>query len=90
MASSHNRFRSKETPMAGTPERRYAAQAGGDPHLSAQGRAEAAFDALMADAAIPMLREFGMDVIAHGHSDHERETRFPIRAYADRADLEQQ
>ncbi|TKR29521.1 NIPSNAP family protein [Luteimonas gilva] len=50
----------------------------------------AQFDRVMAEEAIPMLRAVGMDVVAHGRSDHERETRFLIRAYRDRGDLESQ
>lgn len=71
---------SPKTPLKLVEIRTYLLKAG----------SEAAFDAVMADAAIPMLREFGMEVVAHGRSDHERETRFLIRAYADRADLDRQ
>ncbi|MGH8081191.1 MAG: NIPSNAP family protein, partial [Lysobacter sp.] len=38
-------------------------------------------------AALPMVRASGMDVVAFGRSDHERESFFLIRSYADRAQL---
>jgi quinol monooxygenase YgiN len=38
--------------------------------------------------AIPMLIAKGMDVVAYGRSDHEEQTYFLIRAYANRAALE--
>lgn len=44
------------------------------------------FVAAMA-AALPMVRASGMDVVAFGRSDHEHESFFLIRAYADRAEL---
>lgn len=47
------------------------------------------FDAAMR-AALPMVRASGMDVVAFGRSDHEHESFFLIRAYADRAQLEAQ
>jgi hypothetical protein len=40
--------------------------------------------------ALPLVRESGMDVVAFGRSDHEHETFHLIRAYNDRAQLEQQ
>jgi hypothetical protein len=50
----------------------------------------AAFDKVMVEDAIPMIRAYGMDVVAYGQSDHERETRYLIRAYKDRAHLDEQ
>lgn len=41
-------------------------------------------------AALPLVRASGMDVVAFGHSDHEHESCYLIRAYADRAQLEAQ
>lgn len=38
--------------------------------------------------AVPMLRSTGMDVVAYGRSDHEEEHYFLVRAYASRAELE--
>lgn len=40
--------------------------------------------------ALPLVRESGMDVVAFGRSDHEHESFYLIRAYNDRAHLEQQ
>ena len=40
--------------------------------------------------ALPMVRASGMDVVAYGRSDHEHESFFLLRAYADRAQLEAQ
>ncbi len=37
--------------------------------------------------ALPLVRASGMDVIAFGRSDHEQESFFLIRAYADREHL---
>ncbi|WP_242111974.1 NIPSNAP family protein [Luteimonas aquatica] len=48
----------------------------------------AGFHAAMHGEAVPMLRQAGTDVVAYGRSDHEEETYFLIRAYADRAALE--
>lgn len=45
------------------------------------------FRAIMSQQAMPMLIESGTDVVAFGHSEHEEETYFLIRAYADAADL---
>jgi hypothetical protein len=39
---------------------------------------------------VPMLREWGMDVIAFGPSAHEPDTYFLVRAYDDLADLNAQ
>jgi quinol monooxygenase YgiN len=40
--------------------------------------------------ALPLVRESGMDVVAFGRSDHEHESFYLIRAYSDRAELEEQ
>ncbi len=40
--------------------------------------------------ALPRVRESGMDVVAFGRSDHEHESFYLIRAYNDRAHLEEQ
>jgi quinol monooxygenase YgiN len=45
------------------------------------------FRAIMSQQAMPMLIEGGTDVVAFGRSEHEEETYFLIRAYADHADL---
>lgn len=50
------------------------------------GRADA-FQTLMAQQSLPLLLEHGTDVVAFGRSEHEEETYFLIRAYADAADL---
>ncbi|MBT2748764.1 MULTISPECIES: NIPSNAP family protein [unclassified Lysobacter] len=52
--------------------------------------AAATFDKVMVEDAIPMIRAYGMDVVAYGQSDHERETRYLIRAYKGRAHLDEQ
>jgi NIPSNAP len=49
-----------------------------------------AFHEAMRSRAVPMLRAHGMDVVAYGPSDHEGETYFLARAYADRAALERE
>ena len=49
--------------------------------------ATAAFHATAVSSAIPLLREWGTDVIAFGPSAHEPDTYFLIRAYSDLADL---
>jgi hypothetical protein len=36
--------------------------------------------------AVPMLREWGTDVVAHGASPHESDTYFLVRSYVDLAD----
>lgn len=48
----------------------------------------AAFHQAVHTLAIPMLKNWNTDVVAYGHSDHEEETYFLIRSYADRAALE--
>ncbi|HEY3075249.1 MAG TPA: NIPSNAP family protein [Burkholderiales bacterium] len=48
--------------------------------------AAAAFHAAAVSAAVPLLHEWGMDVVAFGPSPHEPDTYFLIRAYADLAD----
>ena len=42
-----------------------------------------AFDALMRGQALPLLREFGMDVVACGASPHDEDAYFLIRAWRD-------
>lgn len=46
--------------------------------------AAATFHEVMGSKAVPFIRSKGMDVVAHGHSDHEEPTYYLIRAYADR------
>lgn len=46
------------------------------------------FHAAMRDEAVPMIRARGMDVVCHGHSDHESESYYLVRAYANRPSLE--
>ncbi len=46
-----------------------------------------AFDEAVRTRAVPMLRDNGIDVVAHGRSDHEEESYFLIRSFADRAEL---
>ena len=50
----------------------------------------AAFHDAALSQALPLLRKWKMDVVAHGPSPHEPDTYFLIRAYADLADLEAQ
>lgn len=45
------------------------------------------FHDAMHKQAVPMLRARGMDVVAYGRSDHEEESYFLIRAYANREAL---
>jgi hypothetical protein len=47
-----------------------------------------AFHEAMNSRAVPMIRASGMDVVAYGPSDHEEQTYFLARAYADRAALQ--
>ena len=49
--------------------------------------AAAAFHAAVVSTAVPLLREWGTDVVAFGPSAHEPDTYFLIRAYADLAEL---
>jgi hypothetical protein len=49
--------------------------------------AAAAFHRAAVASAIPLLREWGTDVVAFGPSAHEPDTYFLIRSYADLADL---
>lgn len=49
--------------------------------------AAVAFDEAVRTRAVPLLREWGTDVVAHGPSPHEADTYYLIRAYADLADL---
>ena len=46
------------------------------------------FHEAMRDRAVPFIRSKGMDVVAFGASDHEEQTYFLVRAYADRSALE--
>ena len=46
------------------------------------------FHESMHKLAVPMIKRAGMDVVAYGRSDHEEETYFLIRAYANREALE--
>jgi hypothetical protein len=46
----------------------------------------AAFHDAAVSKALPLLRKWKMDVVAHGPSPHEPDTYFLIRAYADLAD----
>ena len=48
----------------------------------------AAFHAAAVSSAVPLLREWGTDVVAFGPSAHEPDTYFLIRAYKDLADLQ--
>lgn len=47
-----------------------------------------AFDALMRGQALPLLRDFGMDVVACGPSPHEADAYYLIRAWRDLAERE--
>lgn len=47
----------------------------------------AAFHQLVASTAVPMLRDWGMEVIAFGPSEHDPDAYFLIRAYDDLAKL---
>ena len=48
-----------------------------------------AFHQLVSEQSAPLLRAWGTDVVAHGISTHEADAYFLIRAYNDRADLQQ-
>lgn len=50
----------------------------------------AAFHEVVTTAALPLLREWGMDVVAHGPSPHEADRYFLVRAFADLQDLKDQ
>jgi hypothetical protein len=50
----------------------------------------AQFHSTAARTVVPMLREWGMDVIAFGPSAHEPDAYFLVRAYGDLADLNAQ
>lgn len=47
-----------------------------------------AFDMLMRGRALPLLRDFGMDVVACGPSPHDPDAYFLIRAWHDLAERE--
>ncbi len=49
--------------------------------------AAAAFHKAAVSSAIPLLREWGADIVAFGPSAHEADTYFLVRAYRDLADL---
>lgn len=49
-----------------------------------------AFHEAVHTKAVPMLKAKGMDVIAYGRSDHEEETYFLVRSYANREALERE
>src|SRR5690349_12948117 len=51
--------------------------------------ATAAFHHAMITSAVPLLREWGTDVVALGPSPHEPDAYFLIRSYADLDDLKQ-
>lgn len=42
----------------------------------------------MREVVVPMLQRHGMDVVAHGRSDHEAQICFLVRSYKDRSALE--
>ena len=52
--------------------------------------AAAAFHEAAVSKALPLLRKWKMEVVAHGPSPHEPDTYFLIRAYADLADRNKQ
>ena len=47
------------------------------------------FDRIVTQQAIPMLRRWEVDVVAHGPSPHDDDSYFLIRAYASLADRQQ-
>jgi len=47
------------------------------------------FDRIASQQAIPMLRRWEVDVVAHGPSPHDDDTYYLIRAYASLADRQQ-
>ena len=47
-----------------------------------------AFDTLMRQGTVPLLRDFGMDVVACGPSPHDPDAYFLIRAWRDLAERE--
>ncbi|MGH8176648.1 MAG: NIPSNAP family protein [Steroidobacter sp.] len=48
--------------------------------------ARASFGKTMSDEAVPMLRRWGVDVVAFGSSAHDEDSYYLIRAYRDLAD----
>ena len=48
----------------------------------------AAFHALVVEKSLPMLREWGTEVVAFGPSAHEADSYFLIRAYVNLHDLQ--
>lgn len=50
----------------------------------------AGFHAALSERAVPMLRRWNAEVVAFGHSAHEPDTYFLVRAYSTLADLEAQ
>ncbi|MGN6513523.1 MAG: NIPSNAP family protein [Lysobacteraceae bacterium] len=47
-----------------------------------------AFDALVREQALPLLHDFGMDVVACGPSPHDADSYYLIRAWRDLAERE--
>ena len=47
-----------------------------------------AFHRVVVERAVPLLRQWGTDVVAYGASAHESDTYFLVRSYADLADLQ--
>ena len=47
------------------------------------------FDRIASQQAIPMLRRWEVDVVAHGPSPHDEDSYYLIRAYASLADRQQ-
>jgi hypothetical protein len=48
------------------------------------------FHTAVHEKAVPMLKTKGIDVVAYGRSDHEEETYFLIRSFANRESLERE
>lgn len=48
-----------------------------------------AFDRIASQQAVPMLRRWEVDVVAHGPSPHDADSYYLIRAYASLADRQQ-
>ena len=48
-----------------------------------------AFHKLVREQSVPLLTAWGTDVVAYGISAHEADAYYLIRAYKDRADLQQ-
>src|SRR5512145_265810 len=52
-------------------------------------RTGAEFHRLVADGSIPMLRRWGVDVVAYGASRHDEDSYYLIRSYASLAERQQ-